>query len=439
MSGLKASGRRGKEQKKPRKQKNRKKKGKENGGREERNIVLRTRNTARGPRISRRPIEYKFDIESGKKMMFSSVYEDDSEADSFEALVASKKSPPVSEVENNGPTPRHRHLQIFETAMEKWLPYVEHLTFKTRFVPLPVDAARALLGEMRRYSIIGGERKLRQDAVPLSAEDVGLLKDLRCKLDEELASFPGGRGFAKMARSPKDSVFDMKSETTARLLDQELQWLDGSTSDNDLVACFFRAANKAMSVASGDEVISLFLDSARIQTDLARALKDLHEQWEISIVLREWIPLPLESEFRGFVYNGRLTAISQYFWFLYFPSLVRDHDVLLARMTDFWEQHVRHQIPFDSYVIDFAVVESAVFVVELNPFGSVSGACCYDWIKDRAILYGDASNRALTTLRVRVEPMDDVKLRGLVPYWERYLEAWKDQRHSEDQVGRSCC
>lgn len=163
--------------------------------------------------------------------------------------------------------------------------------------------------------------------------------------------------------------------------------------------------------------MDLFLKSARVRQDLERSLKS--ESFDLQIVCREFVELPLHSEFRGFVFEKRLVAVSQYFWFNYFPELVQKHNIYLDRMVDFFEMVVKNRVPYSNYVIDFAVLDDRIYVIELNPFGDVSGACCFNWTKDGLLLHGQLCDK--TVLRVRLTPLPDVRNRALVPVWDKYL------------------
>ncbi len=311
--------------------------------------------------------------------------------------------------------------QVFEVAMNRWLPHVEELTFKTSFLDLSRDEASALVRFMRTRDIVGGRVVERE--TPAEA-DRAAVAALAARITASLASFPGAKGFVKLStRSPKDSVFDCFSEKTASLVDEKLRKLPLGivVDDNAEIGAFFMAANRAMCSNNGEEAVDLFLKSARIRQDLDRALKPEAEEWDMQIVCREFVELPLQSEFRAFVFEGRLTCISQYFWFCYFPELVKRHQAYLNAMTDFFYSQVRHRVPYDSYVIDLAVVGSKVWVIELNPFGDVSGACLFDWREDADVLHGRLSDRP--TLRVRLKPMEGGRDRALVPVWDKYLAA----------------
>lgn len=295
-----------------------------------------------------------------------------SEEDSFELFLLEKK-PHVAEP--HLPLPRvaqlSRHDEVFEVSMEKWLEFVEEQSFATRFVPISTTEARALLRWLQAFDIIGG--RVKQKHTP-DAEDVAVVSLLAQRITEALSAFPGNQGFVKLSsRSPKDAVFDCWSDKTARLVDAELQKARLG-DDNDECKAFFAAANKAMCCANGEEAIDLFQKSARVREDLGRALK--REQFDLMLVCREFVDMPLHSEFRGFVFEKRLVALSQYFWFSYFPELVARHNDYLDRIVCFFEKEIRPRVSYANYVVDVACLENRIYVIELNPFGDVRGKKC---------------------------------------------------------------
>merc|ERR1712023_358402 len=96
----------------------------------------------------------------------------------------------------------------------------------------------------------------------------------------------------------------------------------------------------------------------------------------MSLICREWMAnIEQHYEFRCYVHENCLTAISQYHCYIPFECLQRIEHVF--RIRD--EIHSAFQvinpcIPLDSYVIDFAVLvdyegSMRCQVVELNPFG----------------------------------------------------------------------
>lgn len=52
------------------------------------------------------------------------------------------------------------------------------------------------------------------------------------------------------------------------------------------------------------------------------------EKWNLKVVLRKFIEIPIGFEFRGFVYEGKLNAISQYDSSLFVPEMIAQKDEL---------------------------------------------------------------------------------------------------------------
>merc|ERR1711990_26533 len=83
------------------------------------------------------------------------------------------------------------------------------------------------------------------------------------------------------------------------------------------------------------------------------------EDWNESLVARAWVHLEPDMEFRCFVAGGRVTGISQYRHFIYFPRVVALSSLLWAGALDFIEHTVQPRLagvfPDDNYVADLAV------------------------------------------------------------------------------------
>lgn len=94
--------------------------------------------------------------------------------------------------------------------------------------------------------------------------------------------------------------------------------------------------------------------------------------------------IPIEGEFRGFVYNKNLTALSQYyadcffegeniFLYYYIILLIKNYLDLPPRkaeiekaVQEFFSTHIRDLLPFSSYIIDFVIFkDNSVMIVEV--------------------------------------------------------------------------
>jgi len=174
------------------------------------------------------------------------------------------------------------------------------------------------------------------------------------------------------------------------------------------------AGIQALRLVSASEVLECFLTSDRVcEDDIPLALSFPHN-WSQHIVLREWVDIPTQGEIRGFVFDGKLTALSQYFTGGFFPELVATKDSVLRLIQDFFETirpHIKVTPP--EYVMDLAVnlEQKKVWLIELNPFGRPNGlgtgTCLFKNNKpeDLAVLFGEAPFE----FRVETAPMSDVR------------------------------
>jgi hypothetical protein len=100
---------------------------------------------------------------------------------------------------------------------------------------------------------------------------------------------------------------------------------------------------------------------------LIQILIEFPGEFDIHIVVREWIDIDPAMEFRGFMYNRQLTAISQYCYYQFFPKLQNAKSEIQRKITDFFET-IKSKIPQEHAVVDFVVLADSVKVIELNPF-----------------------------------------------------------------------
>eukprot|EP00455_Lapot_gusevi_P009698 TRINITY_DN14358_c0_g1_i1.p1 TRINITY_DN14358_c0_g1~~TRINITY_DN14358_c0_g1_i1.p1 ORF type:complete len:228 (-),score=51.29 TRINITY_DN14358_c0_g1_i1:240-923(-) len=165
------------------------------------------------------------------------------------------------------------------------------------------------------------ECNIKNPPVEFSAEMKTALADLEARLDSVISQVSHGSAhgvFVKTSsRSAKDAtIFHSELETRYRNYVQESQANDG----NGKLICLLKAAHGLFQIHSAREALQQFVHSERIYQDMCLARDAKYEQE--SIVVRGWVPIDVDMEFRGFVANGRLNALSQYNHVAYFPRVV---------------------------------------------------------------------------------------------------------------------
>jgi hypothetical protein len=255
--------------------------------------------------------------------------------------------------------------------VESWYPAIQHHTFKTVFVPLNRSDVK-LLVRLHRYVEEGtnrtvfhatGEEADQQRTVPSQldeeleaelspAEKVGL-QSLLDRLRKGLAEVDGnGQGaFLRLStRSPKDSAELMRT-APQRMCDDRYNW--NETENHQQQVCAFVASMlDGLKVRSAESSVDIIVGSPRVFADFLGLLaapnegdagKVVDESAALTqVILREWMPIRLDYEFRVFVVRAEggggfsvnqpasaqsssprlpwVTGISQYFHFLCFES-----------------------------------------------------------------------------------------------------------------------
>ncbi|PRQ74658.1 D123-domain containing protein, partial [Rhodotorula toruloides] len=93
--------------------------------------------------------------------------------------------------------------------------------------------------------------------------------------------------------------------------------------------------------------------------------------WSFELVLKKWFDMPRSQEWRCFVRENRLLAISQRDTTFY--DFLQGEEVkanLTAQISDFWLREIRDKAPLSSYVFDIYLTRdsSRLFLIDLNPF-----------------------------------------------------------------------
>ena len=205
--------------------------------------------------------------------------------------------------------------------------------------------------------------------ISLSPQEVDLLiegqvsDDLKEKITQGIEQL-GGSAFFKMHRSPKD-CFSLVNQAINE------QWVNywGLQPEENPERCFMRIRNT-------EQMLLLCKYSERIKQDLQEF------RGNVKIILRKWESLG--TEFRCFVCNGALNAVSGYgFEEIDFTEKERLEQFINSK--EFID--IMTGIPYSHAVIDCGIDrEYKVKIIELNPFGKASSAAKFSWVLDKKTL-----------------------------------------------------
>lgn len=111
------------------------------------------------------------------------------------------------------------------------------------------------------------------------------------------------------------------------------------------------------------------------------------------LIMMEWNEsIDLKFEFRIFVYNKKITAISQQSKKLF--NFTQDElDLIELSLTKFIESKTVENLPYHTFILDtyIDINEALCKIIEINPFGAHCGAgsSLFQWDKDFDILHGN--------------------------------------------------
>lgn len=168
--------------------------------------------------------------------------------------------------------------------------------------------------------------------------------------------------FAKTSsRSAKDASLFRKDFLT--IYREQLSNSSSPHEENSRLIALLTAAFLCLRVRCAEDVLSMFIISERIYQDMLLAL-EVSRQSSIPfvehLVLRPFVPIDVDMEFRGFVFQEELTCLSQYNYLIYSARLIDQRETILAKILRFFNETVKKKLraySAKSYVIDFALTQ----------------------------------------------------------------------------------
>jgi len=111
----------------------------------------------------------------------------------------------------------------------------------------------------------------------------------------------------------------------------------------------------------------------------------------MKVIIREWVDLPIAYEFRTFVSQKKINAISQYFDNCYFDQVLQNKKIILSLILSLWEK-ASEKISFQNGIIDFGITSNLnhIYIIECNPFDQMTGGALFDYFTDWEVITGRA-------------------------------------------------
>lgn len=150
------------------------------------------------------------------------------------------------------------------------------------------------------------------------------------------------------------------------------------------------AATNSMECRGPSDVYLLLKSSDFITHDLEHPFDDCddferdyeHAETKYDLILRKWVQVNPSVEFRCFVRDKKLVAITQrdlnHFDFL-FPM----REQLRQQITDFFEEKLMQTFPDPSFVFDVYIPppHDKVWLIDINPFAPTTDPLLFAWLE----------------------------------------------------------
>ncbi|KAK8876246.1 hypothetical protein M9Y10_006441 [Tritrichomonas musculus] len=302
-----------------------------------------------------------------------------------------------------------RH-ESFPFDLDQWYPIMEPITFKTYFIPLKLEQAEAIIQYYSTF-YMGKEG--------FTSQHTKILEELENQIDNLFTTTPGLRekgAFLRLCgRSPKDGepndpqrFYDEYRSNLHYLIEEK--HLDPTEGNTKIWAI---AKTHWLIVRNAKDCLSLLLSSKKVFTDLS--------DWKNfggkeQLCFREFYEdLDDDNEFRGFVYENKLTAITQYDHFGRFEDIIQAKDKIEGMIHQFWEAEVKNRMKVDCYIVDFGYVNGKIILIEVSPFLRTTGPGCLSWDYDAYELrYGSGKLKVAS----KTNPNADEIARSFEMQWE---------------------
>ena len=351
-----------------------------------------------------------------------------------------------------------KQRKMFE--MDSYYKYIENHTYRTEFVSITFDQANALKLYLRGIDLTEEKYSNQQKEFENLEQNIkNAINKLKNDINDEKE---GTKFFVRMStRSPKDAcdkplfrdkLMNLMKERFINIdNDNNMNKLNDEYMDlNQRLIGLRECFSKVLCVETCQEMLQLLSFSERCVSDLKRLIdhKHLLEKWDLYLVIRQFKFIPICNEFRCFVNNSKLTAITQYFPHCYFPKLIHENKDKIRNMINDYYNNVFLKECNDlntelnnAYILDLNVdvINDKILIIELNPFAQTTGPGFFDWIKDKDLLYGDLSdddNKIYPEIRIRTET--EKHLNAVLSQWEPVFTQFEKEINGNDEEDDTC-
>ncbi len=318
----------------------------------------------------------------------------------------------------------------FPFDFDRWYRQLAHLSFYSEILLISPETAQSMVRYYR-------QRFLRRNE--LTQADIENIKFLKLEIEKRMEFIFRQKNanavFVRMSnRSPKDGIPLLKAGDSQAAMIKAIYEDTEIDSLNEKMVRICDLQLKNLRCSNSDQVMNLLLTSERVYTDLNLALNchraDQNDEWSSSVILREWREqLRADFEFRVFVHDRKVVAISQYNPYCIYESLVQLVDANQEKFINDIVGFVKEAclaLELNNFIIDVAFVNDCFKVIELNPYVTTTGAGFFHWVGDKAILFEHESEKPIFRRRTELWPDID-------HFMQNFIEIEESMEHENKE------
>lgn len=258
--------------------------------------------------------------------------------------------------------------EVLACAFQSWFHLFKDLTFKSEIIPLPEDFVRYLLAD--GIHVPSKTKSSTPGAMEDDAASNGSWGSGGDSEDDPEATFD----FPELEEEVRSAIQRLNGKVLPKLnwsAPKDAHWIHGT-----------------LKCTSPSDVFTLLKASDFVSHDLCNAFDHCNcsrkRPEAFTLVLRRWHSLHESSEFRVFVRDDHLIAISQRQTSGFFEHLLQEEEQEAIRnaISTFFEDKVHGRFPLSRFAFDVYVdipPRRRVWLVDFSPWGASTAPCLFEW------------------------------------------------------------
>ncbi|XP_054911543.1 cell division cycle protein 123 homolog isoform X1 [Poeciliopsis prolifica] len=260
--------------------------------------------------------------------------------------------------------------QVVHCQFSVWYPIFKKHTIKSLILPLPQNVIDYLLDD-GTLVVSGSDHNSQPIQTNNSESDAD--EDVQWS-DDETTAIATAPEFPEFASTVLEAI-----NALGGCVFPKLNW--SAPRDANWIAL-----NSSLECRSLSDVFLLFKSSDFITHDLTQPFLQCSDQdspdpvINYELVLRKWAELIPGGEFRCFVKENKLIAVSQRDYTQYYQHILKQEQHISQAIQDFFSQHVQYRFLDEDFVFDvYRDSQGRVWLIDLNPFGEVTDSLLFSW------------------------------------------------------------